>query len=342
MVSRVPGPRTCGFAAALVTAVLFALPAQAASPRITIITDSVGQILDWDVSTRAVLSADLDIDFHGAICRKLITVGCPPGGSNGRPNSALDEVRRLGPELGKVVVLDVGYNDSPDEVERAVGALLTAIVANGVSHVVWVNYANRPEANARLAAAATRWPQLTVADWSAVSSPHPEWFIDDAHLQQPGGIALALFLHPLILEACGDDCRPPKVFCGLARTIHGFVYVRAMALGCAAALPAAVLIVRGRRESWTCAPAPDVKLTCLDADGDRIDLLARSPVDPIVANGVVTLANWSFRVKRPTLQFRESGTKTWRSAGRAPWCAPAIPQEVLTSLRLRPRGACFR
>ena len=43
-----------------------------------------------------------------------------------------------------------------------------------------------PEINGQIRGAATRWPQLTVADWAPVAAAHPAWFSDNAHMTGPG------------------------------------------------------------------------------------------------------------------------------------------------------------
>jgi hypothetical protein len=193
-------------------------------------------------------------------------------------------------------------------------------------------------------AAAARWPQLTLADWNAVALPHPEWFVDDAHMGSLGGRALATFLHPFLLKACGAACAPPPpVFCGLARTVNGFDYVRASGVTCPSALGITVSVERNARGPWACSRSVGggIELRCTFGT-EEIDLLERSPVPARASAGVVTLANWSFRLRRGTLLGRNA--KPWRSFGRAPWCIPDLPREVLLALKLKavtPDGGCF-
>ena len=93
-------------------------------------------------------------------------------------------------------------------VEQAVQALL----ANGAKRILWVNLREAqgqyPGMNAVLVAAAHRYPELTVVDWNATTSGHPEWFQNDGiHLVHPGAIALAT----LIRTALDQPTAPPTV-----------------------------------------------------------------------------------------------------------------------------------
>ncbi|HTR32670.1 MAG TPA: hypothetical protein VMH47_02220 [Gaiellaceae bacterium] len=134
-------------------------------------------------------------------------------------------------------------------------------------------------------------------------------------------------------------------WCGLARTVNGFDYVDAAGLSCAAARTLTGAIERGDRGGWDCSRSVhgDVELTCRDG-AKTIELLERSPVPAEKRrDGVVTLANWSFRLAARVIEARR-GTRTWFSLGPPPWCVPAVPREVLLALPLRsltPDGGCF-
>jgi hypothetical protein len=109
---------------------------------------------------------------------------------------AISMFQSAGPALGDVVVLDLGYNDSSDPAvfrERIDGAM--AALA-GVKHVIWLNQHDwgpgRAGMNAELAAAATRYPNLDVADWNAEVAAHPEdVYTDSIHLTPAGQTAMA-------------------------------------------------------------------------------------------------------------------------------------------------------
>jgi hypothetical protein len=313
-------------------------------PRVTVITDSVGGVLLWDGEANQILGQGFDLVVDPVVCRKLVKPGCesadPP------LPSALDTVNQLGPTLGKIVVIDTGYNDTTAELAEGIDPLMRALLANGVEHVIWVDYVERlavwANHNAVLAAAAEHWPQMIVADWNAVALPHNEWFVDAAHIDTTGGRALATFLHPFLVSACGSACVP--VYCGLARTANGFDYVQATSLACDAARATVVAIERGQPGTWTCSRNTDtaVELTCIGGDS-RIELLERSPVAATRAGNVVSLANWTFRMRGRSMQGRGVSGR-WLTLGRAPWCIPDVPREVLLAFRLKPltrNGGCF-
>jgi hypothetical protein len=327
---------------------LLALPAAApaaAAPRVTVIADSVGGVLEWDGESFTTLGHGFDLRVESAVCRRLVAPGCadPPA------ESAVDLVRRLGPELGKIVVVETGYNDPPKEVAAAIDPLMTALAGNGVEHVIWLTYVVRQsqwtESNAAVTEATTRWPQLVVADWNAFAFPHPEWFVDDAHIDTLGGRALAGFLRPFLLAACAEECVPPTVFCGLARTANGFDYVQAAAVACSAALGIVASVERGVTGPWVCSRSTNgtIELTCRTPDA-RIDVLERSPVAAHRVGATVRIANWIFRLGRRAIVARADGRRAWISLGASPWCIPDVPRDVLVAFRLRPstpNGGCY-
>ena len=98
--------------------------------------------------------------------------------------------------LGKVLVVVLGTNGpiSP----AGVDAMVTA--ATGVSRIVFVNVcvprAWAADDNAVLAAGVARHGDVAVlADWSALATPHPEWFTaDQVHLNPAGATALATLI----------------------------------------------------------------------------------------------------------------------------------------------------
>ena len=137
-----------------------------------------------------------------------MTDGCVYSGE--RPPSALAAIRELGPALGRVVVLDVGYNDAPDGFDAGIDRVMGALVAAGVDRVVWLTLRERraswAEINDRIREARKRWPQLQVGDWELESRDHDAWFTDGIHMSWVGGAAFASFLRPLVLAACGNEC----------------------------------------------------------------------------------------------------------------------------------------
>ncbi len=100
---------------------------------------------------------------------------------------------RASGDLGSVLVVELGTNGSVTSSD--IDAMMQA--ASGVTRVVFVNV-DVPRSweasdNAALAAGVARYPGVAVlADWYALSSPHPEWFTpDQVHLEPAGAQALA-------------------------------------------------------------------------------------------------------------------------------------------------------
>lgn len=182
----------------------------AKAPRVTVVADSVGGALVWMGEARAILSRGIDLELEIATCRKLVEPGCSYQG--GRPPSALEAIRAREASLGRVVVMNVGYNDVAAGYGDGIDRVMRALEARQVERVVWVTLREQrpsyPAINDAIRAAARRWPELVVADWSTVSSTHDEWFSDGVHMSVEGGESYARFLRPLVLDACGVSCGP--------------------------------------------------------------------------------------------------------------------------------------
>ena len=320
--------------------------ASAAPPRVTVLTDSVGGVLFWDEAARNELGRRLDLRIEQQPCRKLVDPGCPAENSDA-PESALAAVQRLGTELGRIVVVNVGYNDSPDGYAQRLDEVMRALVAVGVERVIWLTLTEQEgvwaEINDEIHAAPNRWPQLVVADWAALADGR-DWFADAPHLNYLGAAAYAGFVRQFVLDACGAECAPPFTFCGLEHTLNGFDPVSAADVDCGMALPIVANVERGDRGAWACSRAvgADYELECRNGEA-VIRVLERSPVPAVRRKGGVRLANWFFRLRGRTLTAREDGGASI-TIGRAPFCVPDAPREVLVALRLRkltPNGGCF-
>jgi len=150
----------------------------------------------------------------------------------------------------------------------------------------------------------------------------------------------------LAAGAAAAHAPAPFAFCGLSRTVNGFDPVRASGVRCGAALSDVSAIERGDRGDWACSRAMHAayELECRRGAA-RLQVLERSPVPAVRrSDGTVDLANWRFRLAGRALWAREDGHAAWTRIGRAPFCVPAAPREVLVALRLRPltpHGGCF-
>jgi hypothetical protein len=337
-------------------ALLGASPGRAEPPRVTMITDSVADVLLFNPGPLATLSNGLDLQLLAQPCRKLVDPGCPADNSD-HPPSALATIQQLGSQLGPEVVIDVGYNDFLDAYVNGFDEVMRALVAAGVQHVVWVTLAENQQTwidiNNLIRAAPVRWPQLTVADWAPIAAANPSWFVDAAHLNYQGAVGFAEFLRPIVIGACGTPCAPPPPppspvpkFCGLAHTVNGFDPVRSVkGISCPRARAAISQIEHGRPGPWACSRAvhADYELDCRTT-GAEIQVLERSPVAAVRHGTVVTLANWSFRLHGRALEGR-FGRHPWLTLiARPPYCQPDAPRDVLVAFRLRPvspSAGCF-
>jgi hypothetical protein len=330
-------------AAALLLLVVTHGASAAVAPRVTVITDSVGGMLQYPGGGGAVLGRGIDLDVQAKVCRRLVTTGCQPDVGN-PPPSALDTVNVLGLQIGATVVIDVGYNDDPVPYGAGLDRTMSALAAAGVRHVVWVTLERTQpswtEIDDAIRAAPTRWPQLAVADWATYSAGQP-WFVDVAHLNVAGGLALARFLRPFVLRACGVAC---PLSCGLARTVKGFEPVQAAGIDCPEAREAVAAAERGEVRRWVCTRRTrgGVEIECVKG-GAHARVLAR-PVERAVRHrGFVSVGQWSFRLRGGRLQARE-GAHGWVAISRRPFCGSLVPREVLVALGLhavrRPAG-CF-
>jgi hypothetical protein len=200
VVTRVAGALACVVAVVL----LVTGPATAdssARTRVTVIGDSIAASFDYVPAARRYLGKGFDMRSDAVVCRRLVASSCVFQGS--QPSTALELVELRRRVLGRVVVVNVGYNDwaAVYDVDRVMRALSSA----GVRRVVWVTLreatSNYAQSNARIRAAARRWRSLVVADWNAFSRGRP-WFREDGlHLTTAGAMGLAQLLRPLLLAA---------------------------------------------------------------------------------------------------------------------------------------------
>jgi fermentation-respiration switch protein FrsA (DUF1100 family) len=163
--------------------------------RVTLITDSVGGAVALDTGATALLSRDVDLFLEPGQAR-ILGGKYPPYAIV--PPSAVDLIRRLGHNLGFVVVVAVGYNDIPSDYATHMEAALAAMRASAVRRVLWVTLHVSPDhtsyqtINDAIQVAASQHPEITLVDWNTYSATHPEWFQQDGvHLTGDGPRALA-------------------------------------------------------------------------------------------------------------------------------------------------------
>ena len=198
---------------ALSSVVLAALAAATAAPartepalRATFVGDSVSASISYVPAAQARLERGMHVRLDLKVCRRLVEPSCSYGGSS--PSTALQAVQSYGHALGKVLVVKVGYNESPAGYGRGIDRVMRAALADGATGVVWVTLREQGgysglyhETNAAIRQAVKRWPELLVADWNAYSAGKPWFGSDGLHLSSTGATALAAFLRPYIVRA---------------------------------------------------------------------------------------------------------------------------------------------
>ncbi|MEI7624952.1 MAG: hypothetical protein WCK06_02275 [Actinomycetota bacterium] len=126
------------------------------------------------------------------------------------------------PGLPQVVVLQLGLNNDPAQPSVFTAMIAQAMAVTGSSRcVIWVNLYHRTttlvgkrrvsaniftQTNSLMARAATRYKRLSIVDWAAAATRHPQWTsYDGVH---PGPIGLSSFAQ-MIAGAVKNCERPP-------------------------------------------------------------------------------------------------------------------------------------
>jgi hypothetical protein len=196
-------------AAAIVLALAASASAREASrTRVTVIGDSVTASFNYVPAARRYLGKGLELHSDAVVCRRLVASSCPYQGTT--PSTALQVVGAEGHLLGRVVVINVGYNDwaAVYDVDRVMHALRAA----GVHTVIWVtlreagsNASIYAQTNARIRSAGSKWrSSLVVADWNRYSRGKAWFSADGLHLTPTGAMGLARFLRPLVVSGASS------------------------------------------------------------------------------------------------------------------------------------------
>ena len=140
-------------------------------PRVTMFGDSVAESLAY-VPARRFLVKDRPATAPGFVPSSRIAPSCWYMGD--RPPTVLDIVQSSSlAQLGKIVVVDVGYNEPAVNYEGNMSVVAAALVSRGVEHVIWVTMREETDdyrqINRTIRAHAPRWPQVQVADWESAS-----------------------------------------------------------------------------------------------------------------------------------------------------------------------------
>ena len=118
-----------------------------------------------------------------------------------------------------LVVVELGYNDTPSKMPERIDAMMSTLAARDVGLVIWPNLSIRRSGydyaavNAALEDASADWPNLVVADWESHSdhaSAHRWFHSDGVHLTGTGEAEFSLFLRDRILQLLADGYTPPR------------------------------------------------------------------------------------------------------------------------------------
>jgi len=175
--------------------------AAAAKPRVTVIGDSVQASFQYVPAAVRRLGKGFNLRVDAVVCRRLVARSCAYNGVT--PKTALEVVRSRRRSLGRVVVVNVGYND--DARGYDVNRVMRGMRSAKVKTVVWVTLRETrsvyASTNTSIRRAAKRWKGLVVADWNRVSRGK-RWFGSDGlHLNAKGAMALSGLIRKKVLAA---------------------------------------------------------------------------------------------------------------------------------------------
>jgi hypothetical protein len=176
----------------------------AATPRVTVIADSVLTAISWNDGPLRTLMNGFDMQLQVGVCRRLTEPGCPF--ENDRVPSVVDVAQGLGSSLGQTAVVEVGYNEPPETFAAALEQSITALERAGVTRILWVNLhewqPQFPRMNEMLARAAQKRRDLTIVDWASYSRNQYSWFQGDGiHLTYRGAVEMATLIHTALVKS---------------------------------------------------------------------------------------------------------------------------------------------
>lgn len=178
--------------------------------KVTVFGDSVADKMQRSPVALAALNDGFTLDLRTRGCRRLVAPSCTIVGSSGTPTSLLPLVRQLGRRVGKIVVIDIGYNDTPTNYNHDLDLVMRALQKAGVKTVVWLTLRDPKRvyaaSNADIFLEPKEWPGFVIADWDSYSDSHPDWFeADGLHLTELGAGHLGMFIHSVLLHAVRHD-----------------------------------------------------------------------------------------------------------------------------------------
>jgi hypothetical protein len=205
MARTVAGPRRPWIPAlaVMVGLVLSGIAAASMKGTVTVIGDSVADRMERNPAAIAALNEQFHLDLETRVCRRLVSPSCASRGAGGPPPTVLQLVRTLSQNIGRVVVVDVGYNDWSRRYSHDIDTVMRALQRLRVKTVVWLTLRD-PHHAYRLSNLAIRskpreWPDFVVADWDRYSQGHRNWFeADGLHLTTRGATRLAQFIRSVL------------------------------------------------------------------------------------------------------------------------------------------------
>ena len=178
---------------------------RAAAPpsRVTVFGDSAATAMAYDPDAKRILGRGIDLRLEVAACRRLGDTSCPYDGV--RPPNVIDRAAALGPEMGSVVVVIVGYNDFEANYADNIEQALAAFRKGGVEHVVWLTLRAERQSylsmNGMITAAAQKHSEMTVVDWNAQARNNPAWLQPDGiHLTPSGAEGMAALVNGALVQ----------------------------------------------------------------------------------------------------------------------------------------------
>ena len=207
-------------AGSLVVSMLAAMPASAdntvifdeagpAAPHIGLVGDSTLAGIRWAGRYGDLRRYNFVLDAES--CRRTIEQSCWSR-EDFRPDNTVRAVQRLSGELGEVLVVMSGYNDSSDMFDDAVDAVVAEAQRQAIPHVIWltlrtadVSYQDpqqrastdgyREDNRILYEKAAQLGGYLQIADWATHSDDRSDWFYGDGvHLTDDGVSSLSSFI----------------------------------------------------------------------------------------------------------------------------------------------------
>ena len=142
-------------------------------PVVTVIGDSVADGMEHNPVALNRLNRDFTLNLQTQGCRRLATQSCTIVGEPAPPANVVTLAKRLGPRLGRIVVVATGYNDDPYRFDRDLRKVMRTLDAEGVKRVVWLTLREAKSvyavSNADIEEESGKWPTLTVADGTATA-----------------------------------------------------------------------------------------------------------------------------------------------------------------------------